>query len=189
MLAAGASRRLGEPKQIVKHKGETLLARALRAAAEAGAVPVIVVLGAQAAAIRAEVDLGKAIEAWNPDWERGLATSIHAGLRALGVAAPEAGGVLVMTCDQPYLSAEHLRRLMAEFEACGSASIVASTYSGTRGTPAVFPCAAFEGLLALGGDRGARALLMSPPCPLLEVPFPGGEIDIDEPEDLRLLEG
>jgi len=67
-------------------------------------------------------------------------------------------------------------------------SIAASTYVGAVGIPAVFPRVAFTHLSALQGDRGARALLLAPPCPLIAVPFRGGEIDIDTAADLTELE-
>jgi molybdenum cofactor cytidylyltransferase len=66
-------------------------------------------------------------------------------------------------------------------------TIVASQYAGMIGTPAAFPREVFVDLLKLRGDKGARALLVKPPCPLVAVPFPGGDEDIDEPADLALL--
>jgi molybdenum cofactor cytidylyltransferase len=65
--------------------------------------------------------------------------------------------------------------------------IVASAYAGVLGIPAVFPREVFANLLALSGDRGARSLLMQPPCPLIALPFDGGEVDIDEPDALKEL--
>jgi molybdenum cofactor cytidylyltransferase len=67
-------------------------------------------------------------------------------------------------------------------------SITASTYAGVFGVPAVFPRMAFADLRALRGDKGARSLLVHPPCPVIAVPFPGGEVDIDRPEDLNQLD-
>ena len=77
--------------------------------------------------------------------------------------------------------------MISAFAAQAEPSIAASTYAGALGIPAVFPHAAFPQLLALQGDKGARALLLNPPCPLVSIPFAGGEIDIDEPADLDLL--
>ncbi|MGD0733976.1 MAG: nucleotidyltransferase family protein [Terracidiphilus sp.] len=185
ILAAGASRRLGQPKQLLMHGGETMLGRAIRLAVEAGADPVLVVLGAQAERISASLESNRATVVINDGWEQGIASSIHAGLRALYATVP---GVLIMSCDQPRLTAEHLRALIENFIAQNESAIVASAYAGIHGVPAVFPRSTFPDLFALAGDKGARALLVRPQCLLIALKFPGGEADIDTPEDLALLE-
>lgn len=187
ILAAGASIRLGQPKQLVRFNGETLLERAIRIAAESGASPVIVVVGAHFEQVSAGVPLDDAIAIHNPDWKQGIASSIQAGLVAIERLAPHSPGALILPCDQLRLSADHLRALLSAYAAQPEPSIVASTYADVLGIPAVFPRSAFAALLALRGDKGARALLMNPPCPLVSIPFPGGEIDIDHPADLDLL--
>jgi CTP:molybdopterin cytidylyltransferase MocA len=188
VLAAGASRRLGRPKQLVLHKGETLLARAIRLADEAGSDPVFYVLGANRERILESVLASRGIEVNNERWDEGISTSIHAGLEALEQADPEAKGVLILPCDQPLLTADHLQGLIEEFLCQDQPCIVASAYAGALGIPAAFPRFAFADLRALQGDKGARSLLMSPACPLIAVPFEGGEIDIDEPGDVAGLE-
>lgn len=187
ILAAGASRRLGRPKQLVAYGGETLLERVIRVAHEAGAAPVFVVLGAEYETIHAAIDWSYVRAVRNANWEKGIASSIHTGLSAIDKFAPQSAGAMILTCDQPKLSAEHLRELIALFEAQGEAAIAASMYAGTRGVPAVFPRAAFAELRALSGDKGARALLAKPPCAVVTLDLPGGEIDIDTPEDLAGL--
>ena len=188
ILAAGASRRLGQPKQLVAFKGETLLERALRLAKESGAAPVLVVMGANFAAICAAVSFEGAIPVLNVHWERGMSTSIHAGLNEAEIRAVGAPGALVMACDQPRLSTSHLRMLLAAFEAQRTPMIIASAYADAHGIPAVFPRAAFHGLRSLRGDKGARSLLAKPPCEVIAIPFEGGEVDIDLPSDLERLE-
>jgi molybdenum cofactor cytidylyltransferase len=191
ILAAGASSRLGQPKQLLMHGGETMIGRAIRLANEAGTAPVIAVLGAHheiiAQALASDGPEG-AIPVMNERWPEGIATSIHAGLRALEVAASEAAGAVILGCDQPRLTAEHLRALIEAFTGQAEPAIAASAYAGTLGVPAVFPREVFAELRLLEGDRGARVLLMKPPCRLVAVDFPGGEIDIDLPADLAQLE-
>jgi molybdenum cofactor cytidylyltransferase len=184
ILAAGASSRLGQPKQRVLFQGETLLNRAIRIAHEACANPVAAVLGADFENIRASIRDKGVMIVFNDSWQQGIASSIKAGLSSVGLSSV---GVLILGCDQPYLSAAHLRALLERFETSASRVIVASTYAGVRGMPAIFPQAVFAQLASLEGDKGARALLGAPPVPLEEVEFNRGQIDIDTPDDLAQL--
>jgi CTP:molybdopterin cytidylyltransferase MocA len=187
VLAAGASRRLGQPKQLLKLDGETLIERAVRLANEAGAAPVISVLGAHYELIREAIALEGAIHVVNNAWEHGIASSIRAGVEALETVAREASGVLILSCDQPRLTAGHLQALIQTFSAQAVPAILASAYGGVHGVPAVFPRAAFGSLLALRGDHGARSLLVEPQWAVIVLPFEGGEVDIDQPSDLADL--
>jgi molybdenum cofactor cytidylyltransferase len=189
VLAAGASRRLGQPKQLLMYGGETLLERAIRLATESGAAPVFAVLGANFELICASVPLMDiAITLINDRWEKGISTSIQTGLKALDAVARQAGATLILSCDQPSLTAHHLRVLIETFAAQAEPSIAASAYAGVVGIPAVFPRLVYPHLLALRGDQGARAILAQPPCPLISVHFSGGEVDIDQPGDLAKLQ-
>ena len=170
VLAAGASTRLGEPKQLAMLAGETLLERAVRTAREAGCEPAVVVLGAAAERIRERCRLGDSVVAVNADWQSGMASSIRAGLAAIEGAE----GLVLMTCDQPAVTAEHLRALMA------TGAVTASAYAGRRGVPAYFPAASFGELGKLQGDAGARELLRDAGA----VELAGGELDVDTAADL-----
>ena len=187
ILAAGASRRLGQPKQLVGFDGEALLQRALRIAKESGASPVLAVLGAHFASICVNIPFDQAIPVLNDHWEQGMSTSIHAGLHELDVRSPEAAGAIIMTCDQPRLTPAHLQGLLDAFHKNAGSHIVASAYAGSLGIPAIFPRSVFFALYGLRGDKGARALLLQPPCPVVSLPFEGGEVDIDLPSDLAKL--
>jgi molybdenum cofactor cytidylyltransferase len=184
ILAAGASRRLGRPKQLVRIGDETLLGRTLRVVTESGASPIFVVLGAHREIISASVDLIGAQVVVNPDWEQGMASSIQAGVAALVYRLPLADSVLLLVCDQPRLTAQHLCQLVA---ATGDGAIVASAYAGIAGIPAVFPAGEFSKLLGLRGDVGARSLLRNPDGRLLTVEFEGGDVDVDTPTDLESI--
>jgi molybdenum cofactor cytidylyltransferase len=188
ILAAGASSRLGQPKQLLMLNGQTLLARAELFAAAAGASPVITVLGAHSTKIASALPPQGAVRVFNERWEQGIASSIHTGLDTLESLAPDIQGALIMTCDQPRLSVDHLRALLAAFESEAEHSIAASFYVSAPGVPAIFPRSVIPHLRTLSGDRGARALLANPPGPVVTVPFAGGEIDIDVPADLASLE-
>jgi molybdenum cofactor cytidylyltransferase len=188
ILAAGGSRRLGQPKQLLAYRGETLLNRAIRVACEAGATPVIAVLGAEYEVIRNSIQSRSAIAVHNDRWRHGMGSSIEAGMRALAVCAPDIEAVLLMGCDQPRLTAEHLQALMAAFVSQAARAIAASAYAGVHGVPAVFPRETFADLRSLRGEKGARSIIESAPCPVVAVEFAGGEVDIDAPEDLAALE-
>ena len=171
VLAAGASRRLGEPKQLIRLSGETLVERAVRVCREAGCDPVVVVLGASAKQIRKQCSFEDAKILVNEEWPEGMGSSLRAGVTAL---AEDVDGCAVVTCDMPAISMEHLRELMKTGEK------TASTYAGRRGVPAFFPRSSFAQLIELRGDTGARELLRDAPT----VELKGGEIDVDTVDDL-----
>jgi molybdenum cofactor cytidylyltransferase len=186
ILAAGGSTRLGQPKQLVMHAGKTLLARAVEEALAAKLGPVVVVLGARATEMRT-VLADYAVEAVeNPQWETGLGSSIVAGVAA--IAPRTVAGVLLMLCDQPGLGAEHLATLGAVWRTHGG-HIACSLYGEVRGVPAVFGRAIFPELLALGGTRGAQAVIGRDADRVCTLEFPAGLWDIDTPEDLARLIG
>ncbi len=187
ILAAGASRRLGEPKQLLRFKQETLLDRAIRSAADAGASPIFVVVGAHWERLSNAVNLGSANLVLNEKWEEGIASSLRSGLIALEARSANSEGALLMTCDQPFLDSAHLRCLIESFAEHRGTRIIASSYAGTVGTPAIFPAAIYSRLRALQGERGARVVLAEERENLVCIPFEHGEIDIDLPADKAYL--
>jgi molybdenum cofactor cytidylyltransferase len=185
VLAAGGSSRLGTPKQLVRWRGRTLLRRAAETALAGAVGPVVVVLGAEAPALRAELD-GLAVHvAVNRRWRVGLASSLRAGLRAAMAASGRGGpaAVLFVTCDQPYVTPSLLRRLAQRFRR--GAPIVASAYAGTLGVPALFGRACFREILSLEGDMGAKRLLAHHRDDVALVRFARGATDVDRPSDIR----
>jgi len=193
IIAAGSSSRLGRPKQLVLFEGEKLLERAIRVALESGAKPVLVVLGANQAEIEAADDLSGVQIVVNGNWPEGMASSIRAGVAQLQTEQLQtdssgADGVLLMVCDQPSVTSEHIDRMLDAFRRSAT-STVASSYAGKRGIPAVFPRKAFVELLALEGDKGARGLLAEPGREVIEIPLAGGEQDIDHADDLFRIKG
>lgn len=185
LLAAGRSSRLGSPKQMISFEQETLLERTARIAAAAGADPIFIVLGSYAETMRNLHFPENVVLVLNDRWEEGVASSIRAGMQAALAQNKEAGGVLLMVCDQPAVTVEHLRTLISEAQRGGGTwETAASSYAGVTGTPAIFPATRFQQVLALQGDTGARALLRDPAHPPLLISLPQGEIDIDTTDDL-----
>ncbi len=191
LLAAGASRRLGEPKQLIRFQGETLLERSIRLALEAGCARVMVVLGGHAEQILAEVGDRLAgnseVEILvHPGWEQGMASSLHAGVRHCQQMGWNSG-VMLMVCDQPHLTAAHLRSLLEAFAFHAAERTIASQYAGILGVPAIFPHSEIGHLLELAGDQGARRLLQTIASPV-PIACDAGALDVDEPQDrMRLL--
>lgn len=160
VLAAGSSSRLGVAKQQIIFEGETLLDRTIRLARETCDEVIV-------------VDAAK-----NPNAAEGIASSIRAGVSL----APDDARLLMLVCDQPRITAEHLRALIAE-----DAPIVATGYSGITGVPAIFAPEFREELLALRGDRGARAIIERHRHQTRVIIFEDAAIDIDTPADLQRL--
>lgn len=186
ILAAGGSGRFGRPKQLLAFRGESLVRRAVRAATEACGAGVVVVAGDVRALLEAELRESAATVVENPEWRRGLGTSIRCGLRHLIASTPELDAVVLLACDQPFVEASTIAALVAEQKKSGKA-IVASSYANTLGIPALFDHSCFAELLALSDGSGAKALIESQPDRVGQIDFEQGAIDIDTPADFGRL--
>lgn len=176
ILAAGASRRFGSPKQLAPIAGEPMLRRAVGCACASRAQRVAVVLGAHAGEIwpvLVGVDIDR-ID--NPDWNEGLSSSIRKA--ATWARQSSFAALLLALADQPNLHPSHLDQLIDS--SAGGERLAASRYAGVVGVPAVFPSAYFVALDALRHDVGARELLRRPDAPVAVVDWPGGAFDLDE---------
>ncbi len=186
LLAAGGSRRLGSPKQLLKVNGVTLVERAARHLVEAGCAPVLVIIGADAADVRDAVSMLAVQCVENADWERGMGTSIARAVTQLNdVRFTGIRAALIATCDMPTVTADHLRSLIETSN--HGAERVASAYAGPDGgavvgIPAVLPRADWPTLAELDGDQGARGLLRD--SRTLTVSLRHGNFDLDTPDDV-----
>jgi molybdenum cofactor cytidylyltransferase len=182
LLAAGASRRMGRPKQLLPVAGLPLLRRVAERALAAPVSPVIVVLGAHAAEIAPCLNGLRLRIVINDCWQDGMGSSVRVGMQALLTAGtPAADAVIVALADQPDCSADHFRRLIEARRTTGR-TIVASEYEGVRGPPVLFAARYFPELLALQGDTGARPLLQSYAHEVAAVPLSTAR-DLDTPAD------
>jgi molybdenum cofactor cytidylyltransferase len=181
ILAAGDSSRMGTAKQLLEIGGGPLVARVVNAALDSRARPVVVVVGANGAAVAAPLARLGVTKVHNPDWATGIASSIRAGLAAILGIEPALDAVLVALCDQPALTGEAIDRLAARHLATGL--VAAARYRGRNGAPAVFGRDRFPALSALSGDEGARGLLNSDPGRVASLDMPSLGVDLDTPDD------
>lgn len=186
LLAAGSSKRLGQPKQLLDFKGETLIKRMVNIAINSDAEPVIVVLGAHNGQIEPEItDLPVSIII-NNEWEKGLGSSVKKGLNHLNEQFPETETCILMVVDQPLVDSSYLNLLINEYNT-HQEPIIASQYSDTIGVPVLYGKAYMNELKKLPDDKGAKELLLSHEQDVHKIPFPGGRMDIDTMEDYHKI--
>ncbi|GAB3546559.1 nucleotidyltransferase family protein [Spirosoma fluminis] len=189
ILAAGSSSRLGgEPKQLLHYDGQTLIRRIAQEALSLQAGPVVVVVGANRERIEAELDSLPLLITYNENWREGLAASLRTGLTA--IPAEPVDAFLVLLTDQPFITADLLRQLIAVRQQTGQ-GIIASRYAepgnaaqGVLGVPALFDIRYSVDFMQLSGDIGARKLIRQYPDDCAEVSFPLANIDLDTWEDV-----
>lgn len=186
ILAAGASSRLGRPKQLLQINGESLLRTIVATATQTKADPILVILGANKEAIFEDLDNKNCQLIPNKDWNEGIASSIRTGVQALSEQKPDIDGTLLVVCDQPAITAALLDELILTHEQTGL-PIIASAYDNSLGTPAFFDKVIFDELMDLKGDTGAKKIILKVPARVAHVPFPDGSFDIDTEEDLNKL--
>ena len=186
ILAAGASTRMGQPKQLLKYNDGNLVQHSIEEALAAGAQKVLVVLGAGAEQISEKINKRHANVLYNKNWEEGIASSIREGLKQSLLLSANIDAVILMVCDQPYVNAALLRNLVHHHMESGK-HIVASQYKDTLGTPVLFHKSFFPELLKLKGDTGAKKILMENKEQVQAVRFPLGDIDIDNIADYEML--
>nr|WP_245974568.1 nucleotidyltransferase family protein [Thermomonospora umbrina] len=179
LLAAGQGSRLGRPKALVELDGERLVDRGVRMLRAAGCSPVLVVTGA------ASVEVVGAVVVPNRAWRTGMGSSLRVGLAALPPGSP---AVVVALVDQPRVTAEAVRRLIAAWQS--GARVAVATYAGRPRNPVLLTRPHFTAAAeAAVGDTGARAFLRGRPELVTEVPCDdvASPDDIDTPDDLAAM--
>ena len=183
VLAAGASTRLGQPKQLVRIGGRPALHTVVSNATGLAGHAVTVILGAHAGELTRLLAHSPASVVVNRHWEEGMASSIRCGMSALPAACE---AVLILLGDQVAVTAEDLKRLAGAWKG-QDGIIAAATYDQHVGVPAIFPRVCFSELSELRGDHGARRILERNNYRLVRVPMPNASVDLDTPEDLAAI--
>ena len=185
ILAAGASERFGKPKQLLRFEKTTLLERIAQTALKTG-FEIVVVLGANAEIIQVSLENLSVRIAVNENWQTGMSSSIIKGLKKSLETNPDLAGVILLLCDQPFVTEENISKLVETQKETGK-PIVASSYENTIGVPTLFMREVFDELLKLKGDTGAKPLIKRRAENLAKVNAPEAAFDVDTAEDFEAL--
>lgn len=183
ILAAGESSRMRLPKQLLPYKRKSMLQHTVDEAVASKAHSVFTVLGANADQISKKLRSLRIEIVTNPDWKEGIASSIRAGVAALPDVVD---GAIISLCDQPMIRTTVFDQLISTFLS-SQKPIVACEYENTRGVPALFAKPLFPDLISLRGHQGAKTIILRNAADVTTIPFEGGHVDIDTPDDYRKL--
>lgn len=181
--AAGASRRLGRAKQLVRYKGGALIQNTVNIAHSIGPREVIVVTGADELPVKEAVRKGQVRWVHNANWRDGMGSSIATGAAIIN---PESSGVLILLCDQWRLHTADLHLLVATWQH-DPKRIVCAHVDSQNMPPVIFPAGLFGDLQALGSDSGARQILKDHPELITPVEIKNAQFDLDRQSDLNQL--
>lgn len=186
ILAAGASTRLGTPKQLLRYQGCSLIQRVVVTAIASLGEPIVVVLGANAAQIQPELQNFGIQVVINPQWTEGISTSIRTGIEALLTTKPEVQAVVLLVCDQPFVAPDFIQQLITTYQQT-QYPMIAAEYAGVVGVPALFDRTLFPALMSLRGDRGAKQMMQQSRQGIQTIPYPHAAFDIDTATDYTQL--
>ena len=181
--AAGVSRRLGQPKQLLRYRNKTLVQHAVETAHSITPREIIVVTGANAQAVKDAIETVPVCWIHNPNWSAGMGGSIATGAAGIN---PESRGVMILLCDQWRLQTSDLQELAEKWQS-DPRRIVCAQADGQLMPPVIFPAGCFGNLHALHGDSGARSILKNHPDLLTVVPSKNAAYDMDIPSQLNQL--
>jgi len=182
ILAAGASRRMGTPKQLLKIGKKTLLEKTIDTAQKLVDKEIVVVLGANAEKIQTTTKWPKGVSIIiNDEWQKGMGTTLKKGVNYFLEQSQSFQAIIVMVCDQPYLTTEKLEELIELYKKT-KADIIAAQYENIQGVPALFSSQLFSKLAALNEDEGARKIIKRHQGVVKTINFPEGIYDLDTPQ-------
>ena len=188
LLAAGTSSRFGDRNKLLADlDGMPLVRHAATTLREAQVDPLVVVVGEDADRVRRALDGLDAVVVDNPAYERGQATSVRAGVRALADTGTDVAGAVFALGDMPFVAPASVDALVAAYRA-GEGAALAAAHEGQRGNPVLFDARYFDALADIDGDVGGREILLEGEASvLIETGDPGVLADVDTDEDLRAM--
>ena len=186
ILAAGASTRMGTPKQLLLYQGRSFLKYITEIALASVCQPVVVVLGANVEQIHPQIKQLPVKVVKNLDWACGMSTSIKSGIELLNNLPQKIEAVVIILCDQPFVSPQIINQLVDAYYSTKK-SIIACEYGNTLGVPALFNQTFFSELAALKETSGAKKVINNNLNEVFSIPFPLGDMDIDTPKDYEQL--
>ena len=182
IIAAGQSKRLGKPKQLLNFEGKSLINRLIDTVKSSGSFPITLVLGAAADEINAQLTASPIDRVFNNQWNEGMASSIRVGVNRIMDLSPNVDGIMILVCDQPFISVEQIQALIKIQQDTGL-PMASCYYANIIGTPAVFHQSVFSELLKLEGDVGAKKIIKERALEVAKLHFEEGIIDIDTMDD------
>ena len=186
LLAAGSSARMGQPKQLLPWGNQTLIEYQIRKLLKTGQ-PLSVILGAGTDRIIPVIKNFKLNIVVNQQWEKGIGSSIAAGVDHLTNTFPPADGVLITLLDQPLVTVGHLEEMLRIFQPGKQQIIVSRSTSGWQGVPVLFDPHYFEELKNLSGDTGAKSIILQYSNEVFHVDCNDMLEDMDTPESYRRM--
>ena len=186
LLAAGESRRMGMPKQLLKYKGCSLILHATKEAVASRCYPIIVVLGAYNDRVKPKIANLPVYFCQNDHWQQGMSASISVGIQKLTAIEPDLNAAIIALGDQPLINTQIYNSLIENYLESGQQAI-ASTYADTLGVPALFAKTLFPDLLSMTSKGGAKKLLHKYSDRRFNLNVPQAAIDIDTPDDYQKL--
>ena len=186
LLAAGSSSRMAKPKMLLLFNGKTLLQHVIDETKKVNENKLLVVTGCYHSLLKEILAQQQIDFIENQHWEEGMSSSIQTGIAYIMQHYHNVNSVIIIVCDQPYISAALLDELIAVKQQTHK-GIVAAAYNDTTGTPVLFDKKYFEKLALLHGQYGAKKLLQQFKDDVARVVFSLGEVDIDTKEDYENL--
>ncbi len=191
MLAAGQARRMGKDgphKLLAEFGGVPLVRQSAEMLLRSHAMPVVAVTGHRRDEIVSALSGLDIRTVLNPDYASGMASSLVAGFSVPELVSKD--GILVMLADMPGVTASHIDLLVAAFREAGGGVVVRSVSDGKRGNPIILPRIAYDAVLRLEGDVGARAIIENSGLSVIDVDIgPAAHLDVDTPEAVTAAGG
>jgi len=183
ILSAGKSERMGSPKALLEYRGQSFLSTILAAVASAQMAPAIVVAGHHYDAISRAFPNNQVV--FNPNYEKGMSTSVQAGIRALPAGLD---GAAVFLVDHPMIDRQTIDALV---DRLAPGRIIVPVHDGRRGHPVIFAPELFDEILDLSSEQGLNSVVRKLPERVVEVFVENAGVlrDIDTPEQFARLLG